>query len=323
MRLNLLVWFVVNGLPVQPDCDPDHITSTLQSCVEGCFTKRTKRISPCIQKCQIRKAKTEKQCDEQKGKIKFDLTIIKLFIAEKDIDECKLGTDECGDNAVCYNTMGSYQCLCKTGYVMVENKCFYVDSCLQSLLAGRNSCGENGSCVHGALGFQCECNSGFILDGESCVDADECGSGQHNCHLFATCTNTVAGFECACLEGFVGNGTTCIDVDECDTSVHQCDTNAQCVNNQGSYVCESNNGYQGDGMNSSKGKLYVVSYGLCFNYLDSVLVLYDRSKALVTNTRGEVNHPQWSNVGQVSSRGWCGVVFRNEIYIFGQVLSQF
>ena len=64
-------------------------------------------------------------------------------------------------------------------------------------------------------------------------------------------------------------------------------------------------------------------YEFCFNYPDSVLVLYDRSKALVTNTRGEVNHPQWSNVGQVSSRGWCGVVFRNDIYIFGQVLSKY
>ena len=52
-------------------------------------------------------------------------------------------------------------------------------------------------------------------------------------------------------------------------------------------------------------------------------MLYDRSKALVTNTRGEVNHPQWSNVGDVSSKGWCDVVFRDEIYIFGQVLSQY
>merc|ERR1712131_13552 len=119
---------------------------TLQSCVEGCFTKRQNAISPCIQKCQIRKAKTEKQCDGQ-----------------KDIDECTLGIDECGDNAVCYNTLGSYRCLCESGYVMVENKSFYVDSCVtQSLLAGKDGCGENGSCVYGALGFQCQCNSGFI-----------------------------------------------------------------------------------------------------------------------------------------------------------------
>ena len=37
----------------------------------------------------------------------------------------------------------------------------------------------------------------------------------------------------------------------------------------------------------------------------------------MTNTRGELRDLEWSNVGEVSSQGWCGIVFRNEIYIFG------
>ena len=72
MRLQLLLSLFVNGVPVQPDCDPDHIIGTLQICVGGCFIKPANKISPCIQKCQVTKATTEKQCDGQKGKIEFD-----------------------------------------------------------------------------------------------------------------------------------------------------------------------------------------------------------------------------------------------------------
>ncbi len=33
-----------------------------------------------------------------------------------DIDECTAGTDECGDNSDCINTLGSYMCRCNTGF---------------------------------------------------------------------------------------------------------------------------------------------------------------------------------------------------------------
>ena len=79
MRLHLLLWLLVNGLPVQLDCDPDHIISTLQTCVGGCFVKPANIISACIQKCTITKATTEKQCDGQKGKIKFILNDYQAF----------------------------------------------------------------------------------------------------------------------------------------------------------------------------------------------------------------------------------------------------
>ena len=33
-----------------------------------------------------------------------------------DIDECLQGSNNCHDNAICINLMGSYRCECKPGY---------------------------------------------------------------------------------------------------------------------------------------------------------------------------------------------------------------
>ena len=42
-----------------------------------------------------------------------------------DIDECSRATDEvlCGANRQCMNTVGSYECVCATGYVLVNGTC--------------------------------------------------------------------------------------------------------------------------------------------------------------------------------------------------------
>ena len=33
-----------------------------------------------------------------------------------DVDECSAGTDNCGTNAACTNTVGSFTCACNSGY---------------------------------------------------------------------------------------------------------------------------------------------------------------------------------------------------------------
>ena len=33
-----------------------------------------------------------------------------------DVDECDLGLDECSENANCSDTIGSYNCTCRTGF---------------------------------------------------------------------------------------------------------------------------------------------------------------------------------------------------------------
>ena len=42
-----------------------------------------------------------------------------------DIDECSETTDKalCGVNSQCINTVGSYECVCATGYALVNGNC--------------------------------------------------------------------------------------------------------------------------------------------------------------------------------------------------------
>ena len=190
----------------------------------------------------------------------------------EDVNECELNTHECGDSSICYNTLGSYKCLCDSGHFNYQGKCYPVDTCLQSIIIDEKSCGEKESCVQGENGFKCKCDDGFIFDGQKCVgmnkcetdspcgenetcestegsftcsckvgydcSTDPCGTGQNNCDEKASCTNTDGGFSCTCLEGLFGvDGTKCEDIDECRDSIHDCTPTQQCVNTLGSYKC--------------------------------------------------------------------------------------
>ena len=46
-----------------------------------------------------------------------------LYLVVTDFDECKTNTDNCGVNADCKNTVGSYSCACKAGYTGDGKKC--------------------------------------------------------------------------------------------------------------------------------------------------------------------------------------------------------
>ena len=46
------------------------------------------------------------------------ITIFKSHVT--DIDECIAKTDNCDNNTECTNTLGSYDCICKPGFVDVD-----------------------------------------------------------------------------------------------------------------------------------------------------------------------------------------------------------
>ena len=46
-----------------------------------------------------------------------------FFFNSQDLDECADGTHNCDVNAKCYNTLGSYECMCKDGSRGNGTKC--------------------------------------------------------------------------------------------------------------------------------------------------------------------------------------------------------
>lgn len=108
-----------------------------------------------------------------------------------DIDECQ---SQACRNHLCVNTHGSYTCVCKDGYQMVDGECRDVNECEES------RCEHN--CSNNIGSFSCHCHEGFVLskDGHSCVDVNECVSV--HCLAEFTCVNTAGSFMCTSSKGF-------------------------------------------------------------------------------------------------------------------------
>lgn len=160
-----------------------------------------------------------------------------------DIDECSDETDDCDANASCENTVGSYNCICNSGYTGNGFTCTDIDECV----LGTDNCSPNGTCTNLPGTFSCACNSGYTGTGVICMDIDECVAGTDNCNANANCTNMPGTFECNCNSGYIGNGIICDDIDECVMGTANCATNASCINTPGSFVCDCTTGYEGDG----------------------------------------------------------------------------
>ncbi|KAM9728535.1 latent-transforming growth factor beta-binding protein 3 isoform 2-T2 [Menidia menidia] len=79
----------------------------------------------------------------------------------QDINECSMqGVCLNGD---CLNTLGSFKCSCKSGFVLERNRCVDVNECSMQGVC------QNGDC-HNTLGsFKCSCKFGFVLERNRCV----------------------------------------------------------------------------------------------------------------------------------------------------------
>ena len=101
-----------------------------------------------------------------------------------DIDECSLGSDSCDINAVCTNTVGSFECVCLPGFT-----------------------GDGVTCSGLSLVMIMS-----LFQWEIFADIDECSLGLDNCDINAVCTNTVGSFVCTCLPGYTGEGMLCTGI---------------------------------------------------------------------------------------------------------------
>ncbi|XP_078670139.1 uncharacterized protein LOC144910683 isoform X6 [Branchiostoma floridae x Branchiostoma belcheri] len=85
---------------------------------------------------------------------------------EADVNECDDG-DMCRSNETCVNRIGSYECVCSTGFAADESgTCQDVDECV----AGHN-CHALANCTNIVGSFTCTCAPGYVGDGVTCEPA--------------------------------------------------------------------------------------------------------------------------------------------------------
>lgn len=164
-----------------------------------------------------------------------------------DINECS-SLSPCGQNTICTNTLGSFGCECRQGFVgdPFGSGCFDVNECAS------NICGPNvatGGCTNVPGGYNCQCKPGYgwsAVYGTGCTNINECLQGV--CGPGATCEDTVGSFKCKCRRGYRGNPPTtkCTDANECKERPGVCGPNASCQNTPGFFKCTCKAGYIGN-----------------------------------------------------------------------------
>nr|XP_046269736.1 matrilin-3-like isoform X2 [Scatophagus argus] len=150
------------------------------------------------------------------------------------------GLDACaqGHNCqhICVNNGNSYDCKCRTGYVLNPDKktCSRLDVCGQG-----HDCQH--ICVKNGESHLCMCHEGYVLnaDQKTCSRADPCALG-HDCQHI--CVNSDDSYICRCRVGYILNADekTCSRTDVCAQG-HDCQH--ICVSTDDSFVCKCQTGY--------------------------------------------------------------------------------
>ncbi|XP_065674611.1 latent-transforming growth factor beta-binding protein 2 isoform X2 [Hydra vulgaris] len=180
----------------------------------------------------------------------------------QDINECE-NPSICAENSECVNTPGSYECICKNGFVgdyaVSDNRrrCYDVNECAQRA----SLCPTQTVCVNTFGSYICICGGGNQtnpLTG-ACEDVNECVPNgvtifNNPCDRqlpvtlnFTTCINTIGSFQCVCPDGYLAprpeDFYTCRDLDECSMNQNNCSVNSICNNFGGGFNCTCKSGY--------------------------------------------------------------------------------
>lgn len=193
----------------------------------------------------------------------------------QDIDECRLGTDDCDDDpqASCLNVAPGFLCACPPG--TTDHGAEQGRDCrpfdrdagadgggtdggdggpqgpLDECAMGLDTCDDNpaAACADTLSGYTCTCPEGFVDPaGRNCLNLNECVLGNDTCDTDppATCMDTAGSYACICPGGYADpDGRDCQDIDECDLGTDLCDDEpeASCVNTDGSHDCTCPTGY--------------------------------------------------------------------------------
>ena len=135
---------------------------------------------------------------------------MKMNKACLDIDECQ-DPEICGDNAVCINFNGWYDCKCIPGYEinLDDEECIDINECAN----GENKCSDNADCNNTPCSYTCKCFHRYFGNGFRCAYQNKC-SHDNDCDFNAVCKNFLSGNVCECNDGYEGDGFTCNDINE-------------------------------------------------------------------------------------------------------------
>ncbi|UYV71427.1 dp [Cordylochernes scorpioides] len=148
-----------------------------------------------------------------------------------DLDECSgLGKHVCGENALCRNIPGSYECVCPHGYAGDPYRGCIGEEPQISECSDTKPCPINEECVTHGRSPQCFCMRGYTRDPVSnrCRDINECTEYRDKpaCGLSAFCMNMDGSFVCHCPPGHTGNAYSV-----CYPEVITCQQDNQCPGN--------------------------------------------------------------------------------------------
>uniref|UniRef100_A0A3Q3VW97 Fibulin-1 n=1 Tax=Mola mola TaxID=94237 RepID=A0A3Q3VW97_MOLML len=202
----------------------------------------------------------------------YDL-ILFAFLSVVDIDECILGTHNCGPDFFCTNTAGSFRChpkeTCRdgffqdavgtciaciclsvsqytTGFLVTLNAYRVLSSDINECVAHASPCLPGQTCLNTEGSYTCRrntatCGRGYHLseDGTRCE-----GARRHNKLILCVLRCTITSVVRATCVATTGVSTSCpctlTDVNECDNNP----CSQECANVYGSYQCYCRRGYQ-------------------------------------------------------------------------------
>eukprot|EP01125_Pyxidicula_operculata_P006044 TRINITY_DN2112_c0_g1_i1.p1 TRINITY_DN2112_c0_g1~~TRINITY_DN2112_c0_g1_i1.p1 ORF type:complete len:5362 (-),score=1028.24 TRINITY_DN2112_c0_g1_i1:87-16172(-) len=155
-----------------------------------------------------------------------------------DIDECLQSSKICSRFSDCFNTAGSFYCVCRTGFNGNGTICTDIDECADP---EKNPCAQsNAACVNTPGGYECTgCQPGYFFNGTTCADIDECNSSQPVCSSPRSCVNVPGSYYCtSCPIGYFDDTpSTCRDINECTSNPSLNGCVDKCYNTIGAYRC--------------------------------------------------------------------------------------
>ena len=279
------------------------------NCVEGSCTED---FCPANESCV---SPTSDKCVCKEG---FDRDQSGLCV---DIDECLVF--DCDKNAVCSNSLGSFECTCNDKYV--GNGRF----CLKGQCRDDECPRPNQKCISDRT-TDCECKEGWrATSGNNCVDINECLS-TNDCDTHSDCINTKGSYNCVCKYGLQGDGRSCscpigyslteigecLDIDECEKK-DPCHENALCLNTIGSFKCKCNKGSWGDGKTCGTGYILV---------LNGIWTMWETPKwktPVLINEKGKSQEIGCLTPGsQTITARSCSIVWDGKMYLYQKVVSR-